>query len=176
MKYPQIVCGALCALASVSSSLAFPLTSHIYIQPGSEPFIQHSGEQVVTVTDTSGSISTAQTAINNARSAHPSAILVIHLNATTYTVSSTPLVLTSNECLVLGSTTTIAASSSSAIAAALISVTGQSDVSIAGGTLDVKGANMDCIAVSACDRVNIDNVIAMNAKQDGILVKGNGET
>jgi parallel beta-helix repeat protein len=176
MKYPKLVCGAFSALALVSSSLAFPLTSHIYVQPGSEPFIEHSGEQVVTVTDTSGSISTAQTAINNARSAHPSAILVIHLNATTYTVSSTPLVLTSNECLVLGATTTIAASSSSATATSLISVSGQTNVSIAGGTLDAKGANMDCISVSTSNRVNIDSVTAMNAKADGILVKGNGET
>lgn len=176
MKYSKLIGSAFGALALVSSSLAFPITSNLYVQPGSEPFIQRSGEQVFTVTDTSGSISTAQTAINNARSAHPSAILVIHLNATTYTVSSTPLVLTSNECLVLGATTTIAASSSSATAAALISVSGQSNVSIAGGTLDAKGANMSCISVTTSNRVNIDKVTAKNAKADGILIKGNGST
>ncbi|HVW22782.1 MAG TPA: right-handed parallel beta-helix repeat-containing protein [Opitutaceae bacterium] len=176
MNYPNIACGALCALALAASAAAFPITSHLYIQPGSEPFIEESGEQVVTVTDSSGSISTAQSAINSARSAHPSAILVIHLNATTYTVSSTPLVLTSNECLVLGGSTTIAASSSSATAAALISVTSQDHVSIAGGTLDAKGANMDCIAVTTSNRVNIDSVTAKNAKLDGILVTGHGAT
>lgn len=174
MKPLNCVCGALGALALASSALAFPITSPLYVQPGSEPFIEHSGEQVVTVTDSSGSIATAQAAINSARSAHPSAILVIQLNAATYTVSSTPLVLTSHECLVLGATTTIAASSSSATAAALISVSGQTNVSIAGGTLDAKGANMCCISVTTCNRVHIDKVTAMNAKLDGILVTGNG--
>lgn len=171
---PRLVSSFVASLLATAAVSAFPTTTHLYTPPTSEPYIEKSGESVVNVNDSSGSISTAQTAINNARTAHPSSILVITLTGT-YTVSSTPLTLSSNECLVLASGTIIQASTT-ATAASLISVSGASNVSIAGGTLDAKGTNMCCINVATSNRVQIDGVTAQNAKLDGIAVAGNGST
>src|SRR5215469_15574297 len=73
----------------------------LYSVPNSTFIENPSGDSVVTVNDTSGSISTLQTSINNARSANPNSIIVIHLSrGATYSVSSAGLVLGANECLV----------------------------------------------------------------------------
>src|SRR5580658_4886517 len=78
----------------------------LYTAPNMAFIEQPSGDSVVTVTDTSGSISTLQTAINNARSANPNSIIVIQLltNAT-YAVSKAGIVLGAHECLVASGAT-----------------------------------------------------------------------
>jgi autotransporter-associated beta strand protein len=133
-------------------------------------------ESVVTIDDTSGLISSLQTAINNARSANPNAILVIHLlSGATYSVTNAGLVLGSRECLVAAGATIRAASAS--VTVPLITVSsGSTNVSIAGGTLDGNGANVNGIYVPAADRVNIDAVTVRNCGLDCILLKGNGNS
>jgi hypothetical protein len=82
-----------------------------YVVPNAT-FVQQSGETVTTINDTSGSIATVQTAINSARTANASRLIVVNLKANTrYAVTTTPLTLGSNVCLT-GSGTTIAADAS----------------------------------------------------------------
>src|SRR5580704_13411000 len=94
-------CAAL--LAPVAILAGQGVQRMLYTSPNLAFIEQPSGDSVVTVNDASGSISTLQTAINNARSANPNSILVIQLltNAT-YVVSTTGLVLGSHECLAAG--------------------------------------------------------------------------
>src|SRR6185437_11140117 len=72
----------------------------LYTVPNSTFIENPSGETgVVTINDTSGSISTLQTSINNARTANPNSIIVINLKrGATYSVNSAGLVLGSQEC------------------------------------------------------------------------------
>src|SRR5580698_3265631 len=130
MNRKSVSLGLFCALVLSRSALAFPRTTPLYVQPTSEPFIEQSGETVLTVNDSSGSISTAQTALNNAHTSNPSAIVVLTLTGT-YSVSAAALNLTSNTCLVLASGTVIKAASSSITPTALVQIHGQSNVSVA---------------------------------------------
>ena len=62
-----------------------------YVVPNAA-FVQQSGETVTTINDTSGSIATVQTAINSARTANASRLIVVNLKANTrYVVTTTPL-------------------------------------------------------------------------------------
>ena len=73
----------------------------LYTVPNTTFIEQPTGESVVTINDTSGSISSLQAAIDNARSANPGNVIVIHLlRGAIYSVSSAGLVLGSHECLV----------------------------------------------------------------------------
>src|SRR6185369_15415115 len=72
----------------------------LYTAPNTSFVMQKSAEVLVTVNDTSGSIATLQTAINNARSANPTNVIVVRLTNLTYLVSSASLTLDSKECLV----------------------------------------------------------------------------
>jgi hypothetical protein len=147
----------------------------LYTTPNSTFVSQPTGEVLVTVNDTSGSIATLQTAINNARSAHPSNVIVINLASVTYTVSTSSLTLGSNMCLVATGATIKA--SNSAVTVPLISISsGASKVSVGGGVLDGNGANIQGINAPAAARVNIDKVIVKNCGQDCILLKGQGLT
>ncbi len=164
---------------ALSSPSAFAVSGTVgpFYTVSNATFIENqSGDSIVTINDTSGSISTLQTSINNARSANPSAILVINLKSgATYTVGSTGLVLGSHECLV-GTGATIAASST-ATATFLVQVaSGATNVSIAGGTYNGNGKSLNAISVVAGNRVNIDKVTVTGCGLDGILVKGNGST
>jgi parallel beta-helix repeat protein len=166
------------ALAVFTVFTVSALHARLYL-PHADSYITTplGGETIIQLQDSSGSIATAQTTLNNARTANPTAILVLNLNASSYSVSTTGLVLGSNECLVLAPTTTIAASSSSATAAFLVQVpTGSHNVSIAGGTFDGAGANLNCIQVAASTRVNISDLTARNAANNIIQVYGPGQT
>src|SRR5581483_8226474 len=100
----------LTANAAIASQGTQPM---LYTVPNNTFIENPSGDSTVAVNDTSGSISTLQTSINNARSAHPSSILIVTLKSNaTYSVSSAGLTLGSDECLI-GSGATIKASSSS---------------------------------------------------------------
>lgn len=146
----------------------------LYTSPNMAFIEQPSGDNVVMVNDSSGSISTLQTSINNARGANPNSIIVIQLltNAT-YSVSSSGLVLGSQECL-LASGATLKAANSSVTAPLVTIAPGSTNVSVAGGTLDASGAAVQGIYAPAAARVNVDKVIVKNCGLDCILIEGNG--
>jgi parallel beta-helix repeat protein len=147
-----------------------------YTVPNATFIEKLSGDQVVTINDTSGSISTLQTSINNARSSNPSAVIVINLkSAATYTVSSAPLTLGSHMCLV-GTGATLSASSTSTAAALVQVSSGSTNVSVAGGTYNGNGRTLIGINVLASSRVNIDKVTVLNTGSDCIVLTGNGNT
>ncbi|HUB67691.1 MAG TPA: right-handed parallel beta-helix repeat-containing protein [Candidatus Methylacidiphilales bacterium] len=146
----------------------------LYTEPNPAFIEKPGGDNVIIVKDSSGSIATVQASIDTARRTNPAAILRIDLNGN-YLVTTKPLTLTSHECLILSRDTIIRAVASST-AGSLISINGQTNVSIAGGILDAAGRNMNCISVTACNRVNIDGVRAENAGLDGIFMTGNGNT
>lgn len=136
---------------------------------------QPSGEVLVNVNDTSGSISTLQTEIDNARAANPTNVVVIRLTNATYVVTGAGLVLGSHECLVASGATIQAADAS--VTAPLITIaSGSTNVSIAGGAFNGGGANIEAIYAPAAARVNIDKVSVQNCGLDCILLKGNGNS
>lgn len=147
----------------------------LYTSPNANFVEQKSGEVVINVTDSSGSIATLQAAINSARAANPTSVIVIRLTNTTYVVSSAGIVLGSHECLVASGATIQAANAS--ITTPLVTITsGSTNVSVAGGTFDGSGANIQGIYAPAAARVNIDKVTVQNCGQDCILLKGNGNS
>jgi parallel beta-helix repeat protein len=149
----------------------------LYTVPNSTFIENPSGDSgVVTINDTSGSISTLQTSINNARSSNPNSIIVIDLQrGATYTVSTASLTLGSQECLIASGARIQAANSSVTVPLVQIS-SGASMVSIAGGTFDGNGAGINAIYAPAAARVNVDKVVAKNCGLDCILLKGQGNT
>jgi len=147
----------------------------LYTSPNMKFVEQISGEVIVNINDASGSISTVQTAINLARAANPTNVIVIRLTNATYIVNSAGLVLGSHECLVASGATIQAADAS--VTASLITIaSGSTNVSVAGGTLDGNGANIQGIYAAAAARVNIDKVTVRNCGLDCILLKGNGNS
>ena len=148
----------------------------LYTSPNMSFISTKSGDHAVTVADTSGSIATLQTSINNARSANPTNFIVITLlSNATYLVSSASLTLDSRECLVASSATIQAANSSVTVPLVQIN-SGAMNVSVSGGTFDGNGANIDAIYAPAASRVNVDKVIARNCGSDCILLKGQGNS
>jgi autotransporter-associated beta strand protein/parallel beta-helix repeat protein len=181
MKYLTVCKVVVMALfLGASTILAFAgqgARRMLYTVPNNTFIENVSGDNVVTVNDSSGSISTLQTLINNARAANPNYVLIIHLlSGATYWVnnSSGGLVLGSQECLV-GSGALLEATNA-AVTNSLITIsTGSTNVSIAGGTLDGNGANIYCIyAPSSAARINIDKVTAGDCGQDCIQLNGQG--
>ncbi len=148
----------------------------LYTAPNMTFIMAKSGDHAVTVADSSGSIATLQTSINNARSANPTNVIVITLlSNATYVVSSASLLLDSRECLVASSATIQAANSS--VTVPLVQVnSGATNVSVSGGTFDGNGANIDAIYAPAAGRVNVDKIIAKNCGSDCILLKGQGNS
>jgi parallel beta-helix repeat protein len=148
----------------------------LYTVPNSTFIEQPSGETVVEVDDDSGSITALQAAIESARGENPDAVIVIRLlRGATYTVGGVGLVLGSRECLVAEGALIRAADAG--VTVPLITIAdGSTKVSIAGGTLDGGGANIQGIYASSASRVNIDKVIVTNVGLDGIVLSGNGNS
>src|SRR5438046_1853382 len=74
---------------------------NLYTVPNMTFVEQVTGESVITINDTSGSIASVQASIDSARAANPSSVILIYLQrGAVYTVGSAGLVLGSNECLV----------------------------------------------------------------------------
>jgi parallel beta-helix repeat protein len=148
----------------------------LYTVPNTTFVEQPSGESVVTINDTSGSITAVQVAIDGARSANPDKIIVIHLQrGAVYTVSSAGLMLSSHECLVAEGSLIQAADST--LTSPLITIApGSTNISVSGGTLEGHGASTHGIFAAAASRVNIDRVVAKNFGLDGIFLNGNGNT
>jgi parallel beta-helix repeat protein len=147
----------------------------LYTSPNM-PFVEKtSGEVLITISDASGSISTLQSEINNARAAHATNVIVVRLTNATYLVSSAGIVLGSHECLVASGAIIQAADAS--VTAPLITIaSGSTNVSVAGGLLDGSGADIQGIYAPAAARVNIDKVTVRNCGLDCILLKGNGNS
>lgn len=146
-----------------------------YVVPNGA-FVQQSGETITTINDTSGSISTVQAAINSARTANASRLIVVNLKANTrYAVTTAPLTLGSNVCLT-GSGTTIAAAAS-ASATSLVRITaGSRNVAVSRLTLDGGLAPLHGLEAPGVSRVNVDQVTVQSAGQDGIFLQGLGST
>src|SRR5262245_36149412 len=73
----------------------------LYAAPNTTFVSQRTGETLVTINDVSGSITALQTAINNARVANPTNVIVIRLlKGATYSVSNASLTLGFKQCLV----------------------------------------------------------------------------
>jgi autotransporter-associated beta strand protein/parallel beta-helix repeat protein len=140
-------------------------------------FIQHpAGDSVVTISDTSGSVTTLQAAISGARTANPGSIISIRLlSGATYWVdnNSGGLVLGSQECLI--GTGAVIAATNAAVTNSLITISpGSTNAAVAGGTLNAGGANIYGIYAPAAARVNIDKVTVKNCGQDCIQLNGHG--
>jgi parallel beta-helix repeat protein/autotransporter-associated beta strand protein len=150
----------------------------LYTVPDSSFIENPSGDNVVNIDDTSGSISTLQSLVNNARNANPNSIIVIHLSAgVTYWVNNGNggLALTSEECLV-GSGALIEATNSGVTNSLITIRAGSTNVSVSGGTLDARGANIYGIyAPSSSARINVDKVTVRNCGQDCIQLNGQGD-
>lgn len=172
----NLICLSITLALATTNLFAGQGAQRMLYSVANNSFIENlSGDSVITINDTSGSIATLQTTINNARTANPSSIIVIHLQGgTTYSVSSAGLVLGSHECLV-GSGATIQAADSSVTVPLILITNGATNVSIAGGTYDGNGANIYGIFAPAnAARVNIDKVTVKNCGQDCIQLNGNG--
>ena len=147
----------------------------LYTSPNMKFVEKTSGETVININDASGSIASVQTAINNARAANPTNVIIIRLTNATYVVSGAGLVLGSHECLVASGATIQAADAT--VTASLITIAaGSTNVSVAGGTLDGNRANIQGVYAPAAARVNIDKVVVRNCGLDCILLKGNGNS
>jgi len=151
--------------------------SNAYTPPASFPFIQQpTDEKVVSLQDTSGSISTLQGMIDGARASNPDSFLVIYLKgAATYPVTTTPLILGSKMCL-LGGGATFSASSSTAATSLIYISPGSSFVSISQSTLSGGSANLYGIEARGVNRVHLDQVTASQTGKDGIYLQGMGST
>jgi hypothetical protein len=172
-----LVAATLALAAAVNLPAGQGVQRMLYTVPNNSFIENTSGDNVVTINDTSGSVATLQTLINNARSSNPGAIIVIHLlNGATYTVdnNSGSLTLGSQECLI-GSGATVQAANSSVTNTLVVISSGATNVSIAGGVYNANGANVFGIfAPSSAARVNIDLVTVRNCGQDCIQLNGNG--
>ncbi len=171
---------------ALASLLAFWLTaphalsqqgvrSSLYTVPNSTFYQQTSGESIVTITDTSGSIASLQTQIDAARVNQPTKIILICLKAgANYQVTNNPLTLGSKMCL-KGFGATLEAASGNFTSTALIRISpganyaSVNDVSLIGNTVDAYG-----IEAAGVSRVNLDAITVTNTARDGIFVQGLG--
>jgi hypothetical protein len=113
-----------------------------------------------------------QKQLDDARAADASSPIVLTLTGS-YLVLDHPLTLPSKTALVLyGAIHAIPGASASS----LISVSGQSQVAISGGLLDAHGAHLAGIDIENSSKVNIDAVTVAHTGEDGIVLKGGGNT
>jgi hypothetical protein len=150
------------------------ITGHrdtLYTVPNN-PFYQAAGENIITVMDTSGSVSQLQTDINQARAANPDKLLIIRMYVgQTYNVTTNALMLSSNM-IVHGLGANIVADAAST-ATELIKITNNStNVSISNLTVDGKSRVDYCITGSSINRCNIDALSAFNSNDVGIDLAG----
>jgi parallel beta-helix repeat protein len=112
------------------------------------------------VTVGSSSLDTVQSRYNAARSANPTKVVVLHLNGT-FTVGAQPLKLSSNTCVLLNGTIQV---SGATTAKAVIQVpSGQTRISLSGGTID--GGNRTGafgIDVAGASLIQVDAVTIRN--------------
>lgn len=174
-----LLCASVAILVLICGNVSFAgqgAQRMLYTSPNSKFISTPSGDNAVMVNDTSGSIATLQSSINNARATKPTNVIVITLlSNATYVVGGASLTLDSRECLVVGSA--IIQAANPAVTVPLVQInSGATNVSIAGGTFDGGSANIQAIYAPAASRVNVDKVVARNCGLDCILLKGQGNT
>lgn len=140
------------------------------------PFYQVAGENVITIMDTSGSISQLQTNINQARAANPDKLIIIRMYAgQTYSVTTNALTLSSNM-IVHGLGASIVADLTST-ATEIIKITNNStNVSVCNLIVDGKSRVDYCIRGNSINRCNIDALSAFNSNDVGIDLSGFNST
>lgn len=135
-------------------------------------FITDPAEQQVVLNLSCDSIANVQSALDDARNSNPDAVIILRLSGAC-TVTDKALNLPSDTSLLL---TGVLQAVPDSTAATLISIVGQSKVSVAGGTLDGGGADVNGIQVIDSGKVNIDQVKVRNTGREGVLFVGNGNT
>ncbi len=149
--------------------------SCIYFNP---PLIgnQHTdlikiGKTRVDITITSGSMSSIRTALNNAHTANPSAVVVCHLNGNFYTTTaSDSLLVKEDECILLNGT--IANGSSQTQSVIYFKDSGINS-SFSGGTIDGKNLNGKnaLVYITGGANVVLDSIKVKNSLGQGISKK-----
>lgn len=143
----------------------------LYVPP-SNSFIENPSEARITLNFGTLPLSQVQSKLDSARASDPSSPIVLTLTGT-YFVRDTPLALPSHTSLVLyGSISALPGTS----ATSLISITGQTDVSISGGQLEGTGTGVAGVDAESSTKINIDNVTISNTGRDGIVLNGTGNT
>jgi hypothetical protein len=138
--------------------------------PGTSAFIVSADEPRVMLDISSGNLADAQAQIDGARAAMPAAMIVVKMSGL-YLVSSSPLRLPSSVALLLSGTLRAAPGAS---AAALLSIDGQSKVSVSGGTLDGAGVPLNGLRVQTSRKIAIDGLVIRNTGREGIAWTGPG--
>jgi Periplasmic copper-binding protein (NosD)/Right handed beta helix region/Secretion system C-terminal sorting domain len=149
--------------------------SCIYFNP---PLIgnQHTdlikiGKNRVDITITSGSMTSIRTALNNAHTANPTAVVVCHLNGNFYTTAaSDSLLVKEDECILLNGT--IANGSSQTQSVIYFKDSGINS-SFSGGTIDGKKLNgySALVYITGSANVVLDSIIVKNSLGQGISKK-----
>jgi hypothetical protein len=161
-----VLAGMLLAAAALPS-----VVRALYVPPP-DTFITDPAEERITLDIGAATLADVQTQIDSARAASPDAVLVVNL-AGAYVVTDAPLLLPAKTCLKLAGTLTAAAD---ATAPALISIEGQTRVSVSGGTLD--GAHRPLLGLRIVNsaKINVDGLRVVNTGFDGISFVGQGAT
>lgn len=156
-------------LCLASMALLADAAFALYVAPPIS-FITDPDEQQVVLNISCDSIASVQSQLDSARSDSPDAVIILNLSGTCV-VTDAPLRLPWKTSVLLTGTLQAAPDST---ATALISIDGQSKVSVAGGALDGGGADVNGIQVTSSGKVNIDQVTIGNTGRDGILFSGRG--
>ena len=167
------------SLGTTLSAVDLPASSQpaTYSAPANFPFLQQpTGEKVISLQDTSGSISTLQDMIDGARTANPDLFLIVYCKAgATYPVTSAPLVLGSKVCL-LGNGATFQANANSTASSLIRLSPNASFVSVLQTTLLGGSANLYGIEGSGVSRIALDQVTVRQTGKSGIYLQGTGAT
>jgi parallel beta-helix repeat protein len=146
-----------------------PNRNGLYVPPENN-FILDPSESRVALELGSLPLSEVQQQLDQARADNPDSPIVLTLTGI-YRVSDTPLTLPSKTSLVLYGTIE---ARPDATASTLISISGQSQVAIAGGLLEGNGANLSGIDIQNSTKINLDAVTIRYTGLDGIILKGAG--
>jgi parallel beta-helix repeat protein len=161
----------------MNSLFSESIPSSTYTPPTSFPFIQQlSNEKIISLQDTSGSISTLQSMVDGARASNPDSFLVVYLKgAATYSVTTAPLILGSKMCLLGGGATFSGSPTSTATSLIYISPS-SSFVSITQTSVQGGSANLYGIEGRGVSRVHLDQVTVSQTGKDGFYLQGMGST
>ena len=159
------------------SSFALPgQVTNLYTIPNSTFYLQPK-ELITTINDSSGSIDILQQAIDTARAANPTRLLLINLRPTNYLITSTPLTLSSRMCLSGTNDAVIRAANAQVSAKSLIKIVdGSSYVSVNFLTLDGNQADLAGVEGARLNRISLDQLRIRQTGQDGITLQGLGKT
>jgi len=148
------------------------LQGTLYTVPNNTFYQQVTGENIISIVDNTGNISSLQTNINQARLANPSKFLSIQLGyKQTYIVATNSLTLSSNMAL-QGYNAILIADSNTTSNSLVNIVDGSNNVSINNLTLLGNNKSIYGIYASNVNRINIDKVTISNTNNSGIFLKG----